>query len=254
MVSSQLLYCWLHSYSKPEWRPTHFNQDGLRIIARLSARIFLPEPLCHDEDWLRISVDYTVDFFGAAFALRMIPAFLRPVVHWYLPQARKARQDVEIATRLIQPEIDARRKLKQEALREGREYEPPADALTWLEKAGEQRGERINLVWGQLNYSLGAIHTTSMTFIYVVYDLIDHPEYIQLLREEIDSVWKEGDELTKAVLYKLKLMDSFMKESQRLSPVTLGGHNISFFSENQNFITSKGVLLLITHISNSSHQ
>jgi cytochrome P450 len=84
-----------------------------------------------------------------------------------------------------------------------------------------------------------------MTFIYVVYDLIDHPEYIQLLREEIDSVWKEGDELTKAVLYMLKLMDSFMKESQRLSPVTLGGLKISFFPENQNFITSKGVLLLI---------
>jgi cytochrome P450 len=84
-----------------------------------------------------------------------------------------------------------------------------------------------------------------MTFIYVVYDLIDHPDYIQLLREEIDSVWKEGDELTKAVLNKWKLMDSFMKESQRLGPVTLGGLKISFFSENQNFITSKGALLLI---------
>ena len=97
--------------------------------------------------------------------------------------------------------------------------------------AGEQRGEQINLVWGQLNYSLGAIHTTSMTFIYVVYDLIDHPEYIQLLREEIESVWKEGDELTKATLYKLKLMDSFMKESQRLSPVTLGEYKIYFLQE-----------------------
>lgn len=157
----------------------------------------------------------------------MFPGFLRPLVHWYLPQTRKIRKEVETATRLIEPELVRRRKLKEEALREGRSYEPPVDALSWLEAAGEREGIKVNYVWGQLNYSLGAIHTTSMTFFYAVYDLIDHPEYIQLLRDEIDSVWKEGEEVTKAVLYKLKLMDSFMKESQRLSPVTLGEYRHS---------------------------
>lgn len=190
----------------------------MRLIARLSARVFLPEPLCYNEDWLDISVNYTVDFFRGVFALRMIPPLLRPFAHWFLPQCRKARQHVETATRIIEPEIVARRKRREEALRDGRPVEKTPDALTWMDSAAEKQGTTLNLVWGQLNYALGAIHTTSMTFIYALYDLIDHPEYIPLLREEIESVWKEGEPLTKQVLLELKLMDSFMKESQRLSP------------------------------------
>lgn len=204
-----------------EWSTTEFNQDGLKIIARLSSRIFLPEPLCHDPEWLDIAVNYTVDFFTAAFVLRMWPKPLRPLVHWFLPQTRKCRQQVAKATRLIEPELKRRRKAKAEALAAGLPPPKPVDALTWMETAAASEGVEYNYVWGQLNYSLGAIHTTSMTFVYVMYDLIERPEYIDILREEIETYWKPGDILTKSVLYNLKLMDSFMKESQRLSPVTL---------------------------------
>ncbi|KAK5225266.1 hypothetical protein LTR47_009519 [Exophiala xenobiotica] len=206
---------------KDEWTSTKFNQDALAIIARLSSRIFLPEPLCHDPEWLDIAVNYTVDFFTAAFTLRMWPKALRPFVHWVLPQTRKIRKEVATATRLIEPELSRRSKVKAEALAAGKETPKYVDALAWMEAAAGEQAGQYNYVWGQLNYSLGAIHTTSMTFVYVVYDLIEHPEYIPLLREEIAAVWKPGDVLTKNVLYNLKLMDSFMKESQRLSPVTL---------------------------------
>lgn len=204
-----------------EWQSTEFNQDALTIIARLSSRVFLPEPLCYDPEWLDLAVNYTVDFFTAAFVLRMWPKPLRPVVHWFLPQTRKIRAQVAAATRLIEPELVRRRNAKKEAIAAGKEPPKPVDALTWMEMAAKENAGDYNYVWGQLNYSLGAIHTTSMTFVYVVYDLIEHPEYIPLLREEIAAVWKQGDILTKNVLYNLKLMDSFMKESQRLNPVTL---------------------------------
>jgi cytochrome P450 len=173
------------------------------MIARLSSRIFLPEPLCHDADWLRIATEYTVDFFAAAYALRMVPVALRPIMHWFLPQTRKTRKDVEIATRLIEPELRRRRKEYAQAEKEGRQIKKPVDALTWMETA------------------LGAIHTTANTFVMAVYDLIERPEYVKLLREEVEAHW-DGGALTKSVLYNLKLMDSFMKESQRLNPVTLG--------------------------------
>jgi cytochrome P450 len=192
------------------------------MIARLSSRIFLPEPLCHDADWLRIATEYTVDFFAAAYALRMVPVALRPIMHWFLPQTRKTRKDVEIATRLIEPELRRRRKEYAQAEKEGRQIKKPVDALTWMETAAQEKGiPAYNLVWGQLNYSLGAIHTTANTFVMAVYDLIERPEYVKLLREEIEAHW-DGGALTKSVLYNLKLMDSFMKESQRLNPVTLG--------------------------------
>lgn len=215
-----------------EWQSTELNQNALAIIARLSARVFMPEPLCYNQEWLDLTVNYTVDFFKAAFVLRMWPAPLRPVVHWFLPEARKARSQVAAATRLMEPELARRRKERKEAAALKKQPPAPMDSLTWMASAAKEKADDFNYVWGQLNYSLGAIHTTSMTFVYVLYDLIEHSEYIPLLREEIAGVWKQGDILTKNTLYNLKLMDSFMKESQRLNPVTLGKIIPSQFGSN----------------------
>ena len=43
-------------------------------------------------------------------------------------------------------------------------------------------------MYGQLSYTLGAVYTTSVTFVNALYDLMAHPKYIYLLREEIGRV------------------------------------------------------------------
>lgn len=59
------------------------------------------------------------------------------------------------------------------------------------------------------------------------------PEYIQLLRDEIEEVIAEdghdvdedgNTQLMKGSLIKLKKLDSFLKESQRENPLSLGAH------------------------------
>ncbi len=56
----------------------------------------------------------------------------------------------------------------------------------------------------------------SQTFTYVLYDLASHPEYAQLMREEVEAVLRpEG--WTHAAIGKLSKVDSFIKESLRLS-------------------------------------
>jgi hypothetical protein len=64
-----------------------------------------------------------------------------------------------------------------------------------------------------------------------IFDLVSRPEYIQPLREEIQQVIDEdgqdigGDgfmKLKKMSMPRLKKLDSFMKESQRLSPPGVG--------------------------------
>ena len=53
------------------------------------------------------------------------------------------------------------------------------------------------------------------SFGHALFFLAEHPEYIQPLREEVDSiVEKEG--WSKASLAKMRKIDSFLKESQRL--------------------------------------
>ena len=55
----------------------------------------------------------------------------------------------------------------------------------------------------------------------VIYDLAQNPEIIEPLRKEIIDVLTEGG-WKKTSLYNLKLMDSVIKETQRLKPLECG--------------------------------
>jgi cytochrome P450 len=78
---------------------------------------------------------------------------------------------------------------------------------------------------------MAAIHTTSMAVTLAVYDLATYPECIAPLREEIQKVLDEDGHdvdddglmrLKRSSMPKLWKLDSFLKESQRLSPPALG--------------------------------
>ncbi|OCK74983.1 cytochrome P450 [Lepidopterella palustris CBS 459.81] len=204
-----------------EWQETRFDEAALRIVARLSSRTFLPEPLCHNEEWLRISVNYTVDFFKGAYVLRTFPPIVRFFIHWFLPQTQKLRKEVETARSIIQPELIARRKEQEADSKAGRKSKRYMDAIEWIQQSATTSGEPCDPVVVMLSYTIAAVHTTTITFANMVYNLMSNPEYIDLLREELIAVFNEEPGWTKARLYKLKLMDSCMKESNRLDPASL---------------------------------
>lgn len=72
--------------------------------------------------------------------------------------------------------------------------------------------------------SFAAIHTTSMTLTNAMYDLAAHPEYQDVLREEIARISAEepNGRLRKKTMPKLRKLDSFLKESQRMNPLGSG--------------------------------
>jgi gliotoxin biosynthesis cytochrome P450 monooxygenase len=75
-----------------------------------------------------------------------------------------------------------------------------------------------------------------MAVWHVIFDLACRPQYIQPLRDEIDEVIAEDNQgvskgsllkLQKPSMAKLRKLDSFLKESQRLSPPGLSMfHNL----------------------------
>jgi hypothetical protein len=68
----------------------------------------------------------------------------------------------------------------------------------------------------QIALSVSAIHTTTTNLTQVRYDLAARPEYIFLLRQEINEVLEaNGNELCKNALAQMKKIDNFVKESQR---------------------------------------
>lgn len=204
-----------------EWKPYNFAHKVPFVVARLSSLVFMGDKVCRDQDWINVSVNYTIDAFTAARELRMWPSILRPLVHWFLPSMQKLRRHLTTARSIVNREIE-----KRQMIRDGKLPldDPPrthADALDWFEELSAAYNQPFDRARGQVGLSMAAIHTTSNLLTNIVYDLAAHPEYIQPLRDEILAVVEEDGSLKKTSLLKLKLMDSVMKESQRIHPVAI---------------------------------
>ncbi|GES63543.1 cytochrome P450 [Aspergillus terreus] len=198
-----------------EWQSFTFAQEIPHIVARLSSLVFLGQKICRNQEWLNVSVNYTIDAFLAARDLRLWPSVTRRIVHWFLPSAKRLRHHTVVATEIIQAEIQ-----KRELIRIGKlpEEEPPrthADALDWFAEVAA--GRPFNVIRSQIGLSLAAIHTTSNLLTNIMYDLTAYPEHIQPLRDEIKAIVDEDGILKKTSLTKMKRMDSVMKETQRLN-------------------------------------
>lgn len=182
----------------------------LKLMSRITSRVFLGELLCRNEEWLEITRDYSVDSFAAAEELRFWPAIVCPIVHSFLPRCRELRALVAKARRTLQPVLDERRCLRSESLNAVDD-----DASEWFEKAA--KGRHYDPVSAQLILSLAAIHTTTDLTCQTLIQLAQNPEILVPLRKEIVDGFQEHG-WTKSSLYNMKLLDSVMKESQRLKP------------------------------------
>lgn len=207
-----------------EWKTAVLKESVLDMISRLTSRVFLGINLCRNPRWLAIAKSYTVQAFIASHLLHMVPTLLRPLVFWLIPQCRACRRIYRDAHRLIDPEVDQRVTLVNEALERGEKPERRVDAIAWLHEVS--RGRKVDYVAAQLSLSLAAIHTTSETTSQAILDVCEHPWVVEPLRREIIQVIGEHG-WAKTSLSKLRLMDSFLRESQRFRPIaTASMHRI----------------------------
>jgi hypothetical protein len=107
---------------------------------------------------------------------------LRRIAKYLVPEVRRALNGHAKAAKIIGPI------LKQRITSERQEgYEKPNDALQWVRNTLLDGKKDDNYYAAVQSLLTGAalIHTTSQMIINVLFDLIAHPEYIELLREEI---------------------------------------------------------------------
>ncbi|RAH41207.1 cytochrome P450 [Aspergillus brunneoviolaceus CBS 621.78] len=202
-----------------DWHEVVLKDILLEIIARMSSTIFLgDEEVRHDKAWLRLTKEYTVDSFLAAHQLRTYPQFLWPVLAMLFPQARKVRDQLRQAEAIIRPLIERRRAEKAAALADPSIKLPERyDSIEWLEQTSQDRKIPYAPVAMQLTLALSAIHTTTDLITTTMYELLRCPEVIRHLRKEVVSVMGSGG-IKHSALYNLKLMDSVIKEAQRIKP------------------------------------
>ncbi|TEA17775.1 Cytochrome P450 monooxygenase eqxH [Colletotrichum sidae] len=195
-----------------DWHEIIPKNDIMMIVSRMSTRVFMGEEACRDEEWCKAVSQYTAAAFSVNTTVGSYPRWARPLVHWFLPSCWEVRRLLKESRRVLQPHL-ARREVKKA---QGVVFD---DSIEWftqvytLEQNWDPATEQIAL-------SLVAIHTTSDLLQQVMIDLALHSELVQPLREELVRVLgSEG--LKKTALYNLKLMDSVIKETQRLKPVLL---------------------------------
>ncbi|KAJ4003989.1 hypothetical protein NW752_010926 [Fusarium irregulare] len=200
-----------------EWHEFQPQHEIIRIVSRMSSRVFMGEELCRDEGWLKASSDYTLQWFLAGEELRCYPRWLRSYIHWFLPSCQAVRGKLDKARAFLQPYIDRRRAAKEEAMREGKTI-PFDDSIEWFEKEYPGKADPAR---DQIGLSLVAIHTTTDLLSETLFNIALHPELFAPLREEIIGALR-AEGMKKTSLYNMKLLDSVIKESQRLRPVLLG--------------------------------
>ncbi|CAG8152191.1 unnamed protein product [Penicillium nalgiovense] len=197
-----------------EWHTVDWSQHAVRFIGRMSASVFVGPELARDPTWQELVLTSSMNTFMGIRSLRALPAFLRPLVHWFLPELRKCRQQVRLARAMLQPIFDRRRYGQSQSIEPGK-IEKFEDTIQWLEETAA--GRPYDAAAAQIAFAVSAMHTTSELLKQSLLDICMHPLLIPVLRDEAQKAIKESG-WTTAGVFKMQQLDSAVKETQRLKP------------------------------------
>ncbi|KXG49543.1 Cytochrome P450 [Penicillium griseofulvum] len=200
-----------------DWHTVDWSQHAVRFIGRMSASVFVGPELARDPKWQELILTSTINTFMGVRSLRAWPAFLRPLVHWFLPELRKCRQQLRLARLILQPIFDRRGYGKSRSISPDK-VEKCEDTIRWLEEIAA--GRPYDAAAAQIAFAISAMHTTSELLKQTLLDICMHPELIPVLRDEAQKAVEESGWTTAAV-FKMQLLDSAVKETQRLKPGSL---------------------------------
>ncbi|KAI6355431.1 hypothetical protein MCOR25_008203 [Pyricularia grisea] len=199
-----------------EWTTAPLYMSVVDIIVRQSARIFSGQDLARNEEWLHITKHYTVAATQLFTTMRGYPSLLRVPAYWLSASGKSFRDTYARAQQLLNPMLAARQQERQKCARSGTPQPVYDDAFGWLER----EGGTIEPVDFQLAISFAAIHTTSDLLAQTMLCLAANPACVDELREEMLRVLPVHG-LKKTGLSALRLLDSAIKESQRLKPLQI---------------------------------
>ncbi|KAI9147224.1 Trans-enoyl reductase FSL5 [Paramyrothecium foliicola] len=190
----------------------------LQVFTHMSGRVLAGPELSQDDAWMGATLQYIGSFLKAVKSVR---AKYKPSLRWLAKYVDADVKDVDKhrrqAIELLRPILEARLQARATATETESE-----DGLQWLIDAYLANGKRPkaeDITMDLLGMSVSSVHSSSATLLSTLYDLIDHPQAMEDIRREIDSTAKERGVWDHPALGSLYLLDSFMKESQRIHSV-----------------------------------
>src|SRR3984885_1194238 len=191
----------------------------LKMLSHITTPLFVGPPLCDDPEFLHLNCVFVKEVFMTAILMRQFPSFMHPVITRCLPSYwRLVKMKRKIANYLI-PVIQER----QRSQRANPNVEKRKDVLQYMIDMAqtEKETDPSNMAVRYIFTIIGSVHSVVAAATDTIYELIERPEYIQPLLEEVDQALEEtGGEWGKDFASRLMKMDSFMKETQRVKPTT----------------------------------
>ncbi|KIX08844.1 uncharacterized protein Z518_03501 [Rhinocladiella mackenziei CBS 650.93] len=205
-----------------EWVSYKMYPLGFQIVTRTANRLLFGIELTRNAEFEQLSINYAGILFGGAEKIRSYPSFLKPLIMWYATDIHRTQRE---ASKHLAPVIEKRIQEEDKYVAAGSHDEwkkrKPEDVIQWVLDVAPPEDRRVDhLVYRMLHINVGAIHTSSISFLETIYFLAIYPQYHQDLRDEIESVFKQEKAWTKQALTNLKRLDSFITEALRLCPFT----------------------------------
>ncbi|CUS09025.1 unnamed protein product [Tuber aestivum] len=200
-----------------EWTSVGIFIPILRMVARVSGRAFVGLPLCRNEDWLKITIQFTGDVFTTFSKLSTVSKLLRPLYAYMWNSVKNLTASRKKGEALLTPILRERLEEKRLAEKNGAVFQRHNDMIEWLSDRVQPKDRNPEILSELLLLvGLAAIHSTSLAFLNALLDLAQHRECIQPIREEIETVLSENNGVfDREALRKMRKTDSFFKESMR---------------------------------------
>ncbi|KAI1171802.1 cytochrome P450 [Nemania sp. FL0916] len=214
--------------SCPEWTSILPYPLIIKIFAGMSACAMVgPELGGLDSEWQSLSMRFVEAALSAPGVVRAsYPTWL----YWLSQYTNKGVKTMfklqtrasELLTPVLQARIAATEELKSKGrkIKGQRKYE---DGVQWLRDAHTSRGKTptpVQLARDLFVMMTASIHSTSGAGLCMIFDLIEHPEVLPDIQEEITRVQSANPVWTRQALGELRLLDSFMRESARVHALT----------------------------------
>ncbi|KAH6627324.1 cytochrome P450 [Chaetomium tenue] len=209
---------WNLKLLQPNWTPVVTYQFLLNVFSRITARSLVGPELCDNQEWQDIILGFTNSAFKASHGVR---ARYHPWTRWLAKYFDGDVKDVyryrKRAGNLLRPILETR-KAEYKARGKGEKVKHE-DGIQWILDAYHSTGSTLTpdkLAQDEFIITIASIHSSAATALSILYDLMDRPECLVEIQEEISKVLKQYGSWTRQSLAALRIMDSFMKESQRV--------------------------------------
>ncbi|KAK0645168.1 Ent-kaurene oxidase [Lasiodiplodia hormozganensis] len=205
--------------TSPEWVNLPMYPVASKVVTRVANRMMVGLALCRNDEFLHYSGAFTKATFDAAAVLRNLPEMMKPLLMRFMTDHR---QQQAIARKYLVPIIRQRIAVMERKTAEKAKL--PNDSVTWLlELTPPEKRDPEILLQRLIHINVTSIHAPAVTLTECIYDLCRHPEIHEELRTEIDKVLgnnSSGSAWTKANVDRLVKLDSFIRESARMTPMS----------------------------------